>query len=95
MNNLICSHCRTEVPRGATVCTGCQSEVEYGPEKGYFGAALLAAAFAGYQAHRHLPESMSVGSWIVGVLVFVGLSALIQKAFGNRVVFKRVYKTRR
>lgn len=95
MNNLICSHCRTGVPRGATVCTGCQAEVEYGPEKGYFGAALLAAAFAGYQAHRVLPDSLSVGSWIIGVLVFAGLSALIQKAFGNRVVFKRVYKTRR
>lgn len=95
MNNLICTHCRTGVPRGATVCTGCQAEVEYGPEKSYFGAALLAAAFVGYQVHLHLPESLSVGGWVVGVLVFAGLSVLIQKMFGDRVVFKRVYKTRR
>ncbi len=95
MNDLICSHCRTGVPRGATVCTGCQAEVAYGPENGYFGAALLAGAFAGYEAHRMLPESLSVGAWIVGGLVFVGLSFLIQKVFGDRVVFKRIYKTRK
>ena len=69
--------------------------MEYGPARGLFGAALLAAAFAGYQAHRHLPESMSVGGWVTGAVVFVGLSLLIQKMFGDRVVFKRVYKTRR
>ncbi len=95
MSNMTCTHCRTGVPRGATVCTGCQAEVEYGPARGLFGAALLAAAFAGYQAHRHLPESMSVGGWVTGAVVFVGLSLLIQKMFGGRVVFKRVYKTRR
>lgn len=95
MNNLTCTHCRTGVPRGATVCTGCQAEVEYGPEKGFFGAALLVAGIAGYQAHQHLPESLSVGGWIVGAVVFVALSVLIQKVFGERVVFKRVYKTRR
>lgn len=95
MSNMTCTHCRTGVPRGVTVCTGCQAEVEYGPARGLFGAALLAAAFAGYQAHRHLPESMSVGGWVTGAVVFVGLSLLIQKMFGGRVVFKRVYKTRR
>lgn len=95
MSNLTCTHCRTGVPRGATVCTGCQAEVEYGPEKAFFGAALLVAAVAGYQVHRHLPESLSVVGWIAGAVVFVGLSVLIQKMFGDRVVFKRVYKTRR
>lgn len=94
MSNLICPHCRTQVPRGATVCTGCQAEVKYGPANGLFGAALLAAAVVGYKVGHMLPESMSFGGWVAGLLVFGGLSAVIQKFYGDRVVFNRLYRTR-
>jgi hypothetical protein len=94
MSNLVCPHCRSQVPRGATVCTGCQAEVKYGPANGLFGAALLAGAFVGYKVGHALPDSMSFGGWIAGLAVFGGLAALIRKFYSDRVVFNRVYRTR-
>lgn len=96
MPNLVCSHCRTDVPRGASVCTGCQAEVEYGSPGSLYVAALAAAAFVGFEASRVLPESMRLAGWgIVGVIAFAALCFAIEKACANRVVFKRIYRTRK
>lgn len=94
MSVLICPHCRTQVPRGATVCTGCHAEVKYGPANGLYGAAFLAGAFAGFMVGHGLPESLSFVGWVVGALVFGGLSYLVNKVWADRVVFHRVYRTR-
>jgi len=93
MSNLICPHCRTQVPRGATVCTGCQAEVKYGPANGLFGGALLVAAFVGFKA-GHLLSGVPYSGWATGLVVFGGLSMLINKVYSDRVVFNRVYRTR-
>ncbi|MFL9882026.1 hypothetical protein PQR66_03260 [Paraburkholderia agricolaris] len=94
MSNLICPHCRTQVPRGATVCTGCQAEVKYGAANGFFGGALLVAAVVGIEVDKILPGALSVVGWVTGLVVFGGLSVVIQKFYGDRVVFNRVYRTR-
>jgi hypothetical protein len=68
--------------------------VKYGPANGLFGVALLVGAFAGYKVVHILPDSMSIAGWIAGFVVFGGISFFIQKFYGDRVVFNRIYKTR-
>ncbi|MEI2606948.1 hypothetical protein V8O11_24710 [Erwinia aphidicola] len=29
-NLITCSHCRSDIPRGANVCKGCRAEIKYG-----------------------------------------------------------------
>jgi len=91
MNNHVCPHCRTEVPSGATVCTGCQAEVEYGPPKEAFMALLVIAAMLGGWLGS---ATNSVVGWIVFAAVLVAGSVACFKVCANRVSFKRMYKTR-
>lgn len=94
MSELTCPHCRSLVPRGATVCRGCQAELKYGPANGMFGGALLVAAVVGIEVDKILPGALSIVGWIAGIAVFAGLSALVQKKYADRVIFKRIYRTR-
>ena len=34
MSHIICTHCMTTVPHGATLCRGCKAEIEYGVSQG-------------------------------------------------------------
>ncbi|WP_199540427.1 hypothetical protein [Paraburkholderia kururiensis] len=94
MSDLTCPHCRNLVPRGATVCRGCQAELKYGAPNGAFGVALLAGVFAGVVVDKALPPSASIAGWIVGAAIFFGLSGVVRKIYANRVIFKRIYRTR-
>lgn len=94
MGELVCSHCRGAVPRGATVCRGCQAEIEYGAPPFAYLVVLIASAFSGIKTSSIVPESLSFLSWVVGIGVFVGGGVLLSKVFGSRVNFKRIYKTK-
>lgn len=85
----VCPHCRTKVPSGATVCTGCQAEVSYGVPGGAILAVLIisawiALAFCGWT---------SLGLVVFFVLVFLG-GFLCFRVFKNRVSLKRIYRTK-
>jgi hypothetical protein len=95
MNDLTCPHCHTTVPRGARVCTGCQAEATYGPEPVWIGACIFPAIFLGVLTGKIAPDDWGGLGWIVGLVVFGGLAALIAHFCRNRVSFKRIYRTQR
>lgn len=94
MSDLECPHCRGTVPRGATVCRGCQAEIEYGAPPFAYLIVLVASVVAGIKTSGAAPESLSFLSWVIGIGVFVGGAVLLSKIFDSRVNFKRVYRTK-
>lgn len=91
MPNLICPHCHTEVPFGASVCTGCQAEVHYGNKFGlwhYVGLFFLALFVSG------LAGSDSTIRTRLFLLVLVGGGYFLWKNNEPKNTFKRQYKTR-
>ena len=93
-NTLICPHCRADVPRGATVCRGCQAEIEYGVPKGAYGIALLAAALAGVVIAKILPDVLGIAAWVVAGGAFYAGCRFFQNRYADRTNFKRIYRTR-
>lgn len=94
MSDLICPHCRNKVPRGATVCRGCHAELKYGPSNGPFAFAAIASLVVGAEIDKFLPSSLSVVGWFVGAACFIGIAGFIKNHYKDRVVFRRVYRTR-
>jgi hypothetical protein len=90
MSNLNCPHCHNKVPRGAKVCRGCQAELQYGPPKIVVLLAFVAATFVGAIAGR---MSHTFG-WISFGVILVATQYGIARAFKDRVIFKRIYRTR-
>lgn len=83
-NTIPCSFCKSELPEGATICTGCQARYGYGPA-GLAGAILLivlsipAGALLGWYLGWLLALSMPrefynmpylLGSMILGATLF-------------------------
>lgn len=90
---LRCPHCFTDVPNGASVCTGCGAELHYGAPPYFFGLSIVLALFIG----AYVGNTLHGGKWmglIAGTVVIVGLVALIKRAFRTRVTFRRRYRTR-
>ncbi len=85
-----CPHCHTNVPNGATVCTGCQAEVEYGAPRFAVGVVAVASGLLGIQSATW--TSINLVGWIVGLLALVAGGTLIAKLFAGRVVFRRYYR---
>ncbi len=94
MSDLVCPHCHGEVPRGATVCRGCQAEIEYGSPPAAFLVIAIASAFLGFKTSGIVPESLHFLAWVIGIGAFVVGCVLLNKMFGDRVIFKRNYRTR-
>ena len=94
MSDMVCPHCRNNVRRGAFVCTGCKSEVEYGAPRGATVGSLVGAAVAGF-----LVGQIPYFPWWVAVLgaiaAFGGLQVQMKKYFNDRTVFRRHYRHRR
>ncbi|MCE2594425.1 hypothetical protein K6Y31_06320 [Motilimonas cestriensis] len=93
MSELTCPHCHNSVPRGATVCSGCQAEVEYGSPQAMFIIILIIAAAAGIKVGIWFSSASWLG-WVVAVAVVIGGMVVSGRLFKDRVNFKRVYKTR-
>lgn len=91
MDELTCPHCHGNVPRGATVCRGCQAEVEYGTPRLLFGVLMLVALVLGVQVDNAMGSTLG---WAAGVGIAIGSAVLLNRLFANRVIFKRRYRTR-
>ena len=94
MSDLVCPPCRGTIPRSASVCSGCQAEIEYGAPSFAFLVAAVVSAVLGFKISGVVPHSLSFLSWVVGIGCFVSGSVLLGKMFRNRVNFKRIYRTK-
>ena len=63
-----CPHCRTAIPFGASVCSGCQAERHEGPDKGEMQVAgVIGAGVLGLVAYfAGLPGILLIGAAGVG-----------------------------
>jgi ribosomal protein L40E len=87
MENLICPHCHTKVPRGAKVCTGCQAEVEYGTPLWALIFVLLIATIIGLFTRNSI-----FGGWVIFTVILIGGGVGCFKLFAKRINFKRFYR---
>lgn len=90
-DRLQCPHCHTAVPKGATVCTGCQAEVEYGTPGTLVVLLLVVALFGGYGVATKLESA--IAGWVVGIALLICGGLAFSKLFGYRAKFTREYKT--
>jgi hypothetical protein len=88
---LICPHCRVNAPIGATVCRGCQAEIEYGPPRLAYISLLLVSIHSGFKVHQILLFNLPYLGWIIGIVIFIAGSVFLEKLFATRIVFKRGY----
>ena len=94
MSDLTCPHCRGSVPRGATVCRGCQAEVTYGGPRSAFLALAVASLFLGFQTAAIVPVGVKWFGWVIGLGALFGGSVWLNNLFKDRVRFRRIYRTR-
>jgi hypothetical protein len=90
MKELKCPHCHEIVPMGATVCKGCQAEIEYGTPLFIMLIIFLISVLLGVAASD---LGNSYLGWGVGIVVLILLFVRSEKIFSDRVKFKRIYKT--
>lgn len=93
MNDLTCPHCLNHVPYGAKVCRGCQAELKYGPSVKMQLSVFVAAVVVGSIVGHVLPRSMSLIGWVSFIGVFFLLYKWMNRVHGDRVIFKRIYRT--
>ncbi len=92
INDLTCPHCLGSVPRGASVCRGCQAEIEYGTSFFEIVALIFISIFVGVLTDSMLPNTLSFVGWIV---VFGSLYAggkHLREKNKDRAEFKRIYR---
>lgn len=91
MSEYTCPHCHGSVSRGASVCRGCQAEVEYGAPKASFIVAFFLSLFLSAKAAEILPDWIAVSVFIISMTVGIfGATHL----FKDRVIFKRMYRSK-
>jgi len=57
-NLITCSHCRSDIPRGANVCKGCRAEIKYGTPGLFLLLGLLLPVGAGLYVAKFLATSL-------------------------------------
>lgn len=82
--SITCKFCHTSISSGATVCTGCQAEVEYGADA---KQAIYAGLAMGLLTSA--PMDWSGMAFIVGFIIGCALLIYLQR---NRINIKRAYK---
>lgn len=91
-STMTCPHCHTEVPYGATVCRGCQAEVDYVPPGSVYVGSIIGALIVAWMVSRSLPHVLSP---IGCVLAFVGVMYLTLRGIRKRYPrFMRRYRTK-
>ena len=88
---VVCPHCRTNVPHGARVCTGCQAEVEYGTPPAAIVFSFFIAAFLGWWTGS---ATHPIVGWLVFALALGGAIYGCSQLFKDRINFKRIYRTK-
>jgi len=88
---ITCPHCHTSSNHGVHVCVGCHADVHYGVPKEARTAVFIAAVAGGLFAGSRLQFT---AGWVVGGVTLVTGLWLMHHIFCDRVVFKRMYRTR-
>lgn len=91
MSDIQCPHCHAEVSRGASVCQGCQAEVEYGIPRAAIVFVLLVSIFAAWYVGS---STLEIVGWVVFVVLLVAGLFGCNRIFRERISFKRIYRTR-
>lgn len=91
---LVCGHCHGEVPHGARVCRGCQAEIEYGAPWQLYVAIVIAGILVAWTIQVKIPPELGILAFIVGAAIAIGGNILAYRMLKDRVVFKRIYKTK-
>lgn len=97
---IVCPHCHSEIPRGASVCRGCQAEIKYG-RIGCMGEiiSVLLSYFLLFPIEKLLfssefqgPDKVYyiIGSWLVCYLIAKYL--FVARFYKHRISFVREYK---
>jgi len=108
VSHIICTHCMTAVPHGATVCRGCKAEVEYGVSQGMCTVLSVASALLGlvvvgaldsirerFSTLDNFSPTTGIALWGIAVIaLYAGGRYLLRKWYKDRVVFNRIYRTR-
>lgn len=94
MSDLTCPHCHETVPRGATVCRGCQAEVEYGPSSMATFVIFTGSVVVGAWIADMFPRSFGILKYVIFFGAIAGGVWLRRVLFGDRIMFKRNYRTR-
>lgn len=96
MKYLTCPFCgKNDIPDGATVCSGCQAEIEYNPLSDRVGAIGFFALLFGFVLFQASPidRGAAVVSGAIGVFLLI-VARRIRKSGNDRPVFKRRSHTR-
>lgn len=91
---LTCPHCHNNVPHGASVCRGCQAEVQYGAPLSWYVMAAFSGLLLGAWLEDLLPKNLTFLSGAVSLLAIVYGIIKIKKLTKDRIVFKRMYRTK-
>ena len=94
MSDMTCPHCHGTVPRGATVCRGCQAEVKYGGPRIAYIAVAFVSLFLGFGTAAIVPIDLKFLGWIAGIGIFIIGCILCNQLFSERVRFVRIYRTK-
>ena len=77
------------IVRGATVCRGCNAEVEYGLPLIIYVVVAISSAALEYKISRIASGELAFVAWCVGIGAFVTGAIILRKIFRHRVFFKR------
>lgn len=91
MKNVTCPFCKTLVPRGATVCKGCNAVVEYRTPPLMYIVLIVVSIFAGLKIPNIVGLNVPFASVIVGLLFFIFVCYLSSQIFASRIHFERSY----
>ena len=94
MTELKCPHCFGGVPYGASVCRGCQAEVEYGTPTTFVIFSIFAAIILACAASIFLPSIIPYRGISTFVLTIVLAIIFARNVFKDRIAFLRPYRTR-
>ena len=96
---ITCAHCRSDVPRGASVCRGCHAEIKYGPPPFYLLMCFMGPLGVGMFFCQFLHKAFAISErpldilWaIITVVGFIFLVKACYKICGNDVRFIREKK---
>lgn len=93
---ITCTHCRSKIPLGANVCSGCRAEIECGTPNAMLLLALLIPGALGFSFVKYLHANVDFSNtalWTIwGVITVAGFGVLawgMAKLFKNRIEFTR------
>jgi hypothetical protein len=89
---IVCPHCTTVIPAGASVCTGCQAERRTGIRRNQVFGLMLLGGTVGMLAGARISVNMAPDVAIMGAIATPIVGAVL---LSKRVRWMRMYRTSR